>query len=107
MLRLLLQERKIHYNEPQDDGLDDSDNEEFIPDPMDDLEDQYDSTDEDFYDDEEEMPDYDDSQPYVTPNFSSLWPASPSDALDKNNIIQYSRTRSQSKSQSQGAVGSG
>jgi hypothetical protein len=68
-VRLLLQEQKIDFNAPQDDDLDDSNNEEFIPDPMDDLEDQYDSADEAFYDDKEEIPDYDDSQPYATPNF--------------------------------------
>jgi hypothetical protein len=106
-LRLLLQERKIDYNEPQDDDLDDCDDDEFFPDPMDDPDDQYDSADEDFYDDEEEMEEYDDSQPYVTPNFSSQRPTSPSDELDKKNIIHSSRTRSQSnKSQSQGVAGS-
>ena len=43
-----------------------------------------------------EMPEYDDSQPYVTPNLESQ-------RVDPGNIIHpYRRTRCQSKSQSQG-----
>lgn len=49
---------------------------------MDDPEDEYDSTEEDYYDDDASLPDYDNIQPYVTPKLAitSLTAASPRDA---------------------------
>jgi hypothetical protein len=49
MLRLLLQECKINFNDDDDDALDDSDHDEYIPDAMDDPDDQYDSEDLDAF----------------------------------------------------------
>ena len=106
MLRLLLQERAINLNHDDDDALDESDDDEYIPDAMDDPDDQYDSEDLDafFEDDDDDLPDYDNTLPYITPNLDSSWVASPGVLTNSNIIHQNSRTRSQSKSQSQGVA---